>query len=343
MSMFTLYQQGSGYNEAAYRHVIFGYLFSNRRPRRKNHRLAQIHADWNKNAESTEIPQKTQRITRGWIVTFSERLMELITSKHNAKVRLARSLLRPKGRREHGLFLVEGLRHVGAALEANADVQFLLWSPERLTSDFGKRVVEGARAAKIPLWAVSAGVLDAVSPREHSQGLIAVVRPHHYSLADLSPERHRLVVAVVAPQTPGNVGTILRTIDAVGAHALVLLNGGADPYSPAAVRASMGALFWVPLVQAAWSEFARWARRRGYSLVGTSARGGADYRTAEYNCPTVLLLGNERRGLDDEQRTACDLLVRIPMGGHGTSLNLAVAAGVMLYEMRHRCLTLGEA
>lgn len=264
--------------------------------------------------------------------------MELITSKRNAKVRLARSLLRSKGRKEHNLFLVEGLRHVGSALEAKADVQFLLWAPERLTSEFGRGLVERARAAGIPVWAVSAEVLDVISPREHSQGLIAVVRPRRTSLADLSPERHRLVVAVVAPQTPGNVGTILRTIDAVGAHALVLLDGGTDPYSPAAVRSSMGALFWVPVVQASWDEFEGWARGRGYLLVGTSAHGDADYRSARYECPSVLLLGNERRGLDERQRSACDLLVRIPMSGHGSSLNLAVAAGVVLYEMRFRCL-----
>jgi len=123
-------------------------------------------------------------------------------------------------------------------------------------------------------------------------------------------------------------------LDAVGAHALILLDGGADPYHPAAVRASMGALFWVPVVQTDWASFHQWAREQGYHLYGSSAHGTADYNKVGYTKPAALLLGNERAGLTPEQRDACETVVRLPMQGHGTSLNLAVAAGVLLYAMR---------
>ncbi len=257
-----------------------------------------------------------------------------IHSPHNAKIKLLRALQKRQGRRKHGLFVVEGLRHVGAAVEAGADIAFLLWSPERLTSAFGKRLIAEAQQRGVPVWTSTPEALDAASPREHSQGIVAAVRPRALPLESLAPTTHPWLVAVTAAQTPGNIGTLLRTVDAVGASALLLLDGGTDPYAPAAVRASMGAIFWVPLVQTPWEAFHPWAQRHGYRLYGSSARGSAPYDRIAYTPPMVLLLGNERHGLTPAQREACDAIAVLPMEGHGTSLNLAVAAGVLLYAMR---------
>jgi len=257
-----------------------------------------------------------------------------IQSPHNAKIKLLRALQKRSGRRKHGLFVVEGLRHVGAAVESGAEMAFLLWAPDRLTSAYGLRLVETAQQRGVPMWTASAEALDAASPREHSQGIVAAVRPRPFPLERLTPETHPWTVAVTAPQNPGNIGTLLRTADAVGAHALVLLDGGADPYAPAAVRASMGAIFWVPVVQTAWEDFLPWAQRHGYHLYGSSARGTAAYNRIAYTPPMTLLLGNERHGLTPQQREACEAIAVLPMEGHGTSLNLAVAAGVLLYAMR---------
>jgi TrmH family RNA methyltransferase len=130
------------------------------------------------------------------------------------------------------------------------------------------------------------------------------------------------------------VGAILRTLDAVGADALFLLEGGADPYHPSCVRASMGALFWKPVVQASFEEFVSRARSRGWRLIGSSARGRTDDRELRRGrVPTVLLLGSEQKGLSAEQLAACDRVVALPMRGRSSSLNLAVAAGVLLYAM----------
>ncbi len=257
--------------------------------------------------------------------------MDAIRSPQNPKIKLARSLHQRKGRRKHHAFLVEGLRHVAAALEAEAPLRYLLWAPERLTSPFGQELIRQAQARGIPVDAVTARVLDTISTKEHTQGLVAVAQPRSTDLADLDPAHTAWVVAAVAPQNPGNVGTLLRTMDAVGANALVLLDGGADPYHPVAVRASMGALFWLPVVQTSWSTFRQWQQAHGYRLYGTSAHQGTAYRAATYRWPLVLLLGNERHGLTAAQRAACDEMLTLPMHGHGTSLNLAVAAGVLLY------------
>ncbi len=139
---------------------------------------------------------------------------------------------------------------------------------------------------------------------------------------------------MVSPQDPGNVGTILRTLEAVGADGLFLLDGGVDLYHPSVVRASMGALFWKPVVQVSFDEFVQWRQKNGYQLVGSSAHAATDYREFQRGKkPTILLLGNEQKGLSPEQIAACDDVVSMPMKGRVSSLNLAVAAGILLYQM----------
>lgn len=257
----------------------------------------------------------------------------VIRSRQNPKVKAARALLRPQGRKKQRRFLVEGLAHVGEALEAGWPLAEVFWSPDRLRSDFGRRLVAQAREWGVPVWAVTPEVLDSLSPREHSQGLVAVAEVRWTSLDALTPRAHPWAVAVTAPQDPGNIGALLRTMDAVGAGPLLLLEGGADPFQPKAVRASMGALFRHPVVRAGFPAFVAWARKQRYRVYGTSAHGRVDYRQVAYRRPMVLLLGNERHGLTADQRAACDVLVRLPMRGRVSSLNLAVAAGVMLYAM----------
>jgi TrmH family RNA methyltransferase len=153
-------------------------------------------------------------------------------------------------------------------------------------------------------------------------------------LTDLNTDNFQWGVGLVAPQDPGNVGTILRTMDAVGASGLILLGESVDAYHPTAVRASMGALFWHAVVRASFEEFARWAKEHGYHVYGSSARGESDHhQMKECQPPAILLLGSEREGLDEEQAKLCEKVFRLPMKGHATSLNLAVAAGVLLYKM----------
>lgn len=260
--------------------------------------------------------------------------MSLITSRTNPKIKEIRLLRQRKMRQASGLFLVEGLRHVGEAIEAGARLESLVYAPERLESAFGLQLVEQQRQRGVPCLEVSAEVFESLADKDNPVGLIAVVRQPEWKLTRLHPQNFPAGVALVGVQDPGNLGTILRTVDAVGASGLLLLEGSVDPFHPQSVRASMGSLFWKPLASASFAEFLAWARRGGYHLVGASAHAALDYRqVAEYPQPRILLLGSERAGLTEEQAAACDLVVRLPMLGHATSLNLAVAAGVMLYAM----------
>lgn len=258
----------------------------------------------------------------------------MITSRRNAKIKLARSLRQRKHRDASGLFLVEGIRHVGEAVEAGARIEAIYYAPGLLTSPFAQDLVARQAAHGLPCYPVGPDVFVSLVEKENPQGIIAVVHQARPSLSALTPYNFPWGVALVEPQDPGNVGTILRTIDAVGAGGLILLEDSVDPYHPTAVRASMGALFWHPVVTASFAEFARWARENGYHAYGTSAHAEQDYReVGAYLRPLILLMGSERQGLSGEQAAICEHLVRLPMKGKVTSLNLAVATGVMLYEV----------
>ena len=262
----------------------------------------------------------------------------LITSSANAHIKTVRALARRKERDATGRCVAEGIFHVGEALDAavagRARVEYLLVAPDLLISPFGRGLAARAASEGVPVHETTADVLAGVAAKDNPQGLLAVVQPRRSRLDDLYARDAPWLVAAVAPQDPGNVGTILRTIDAVGASGLLLLDGGVDALHPAAVRASMGAVFHRPVVSASFADFLRWARAGGYRLIATSAHGQADYRhVGRYAPPLVLLLGSEREGLTTAQVAACDELVRLPMHGRATSLNLAVAAGVMLYAI----------
>ncbi len=256
--------------------------------------------------------------------------MTPITSTTNPRIKQIRALSQRKHRETTGLCVAEGIFHVGEALAAE-NVAYLVYAPDVLLSPFGRELVATTEAAGTPVYPVTAEVMAAIADKDNPQGLLAVVRQRRARLEEYAPGTHPWLVALVAPQDPGNVGAILRTIDAVGASGLLLLDGGVDVYHPAAVRASMGALFHLPVARATFGEFVAWARAGGYAIVGTSAHGRGDYRTAAYTLPLVLLMGSEREGLSAEQAAACDLLLRLPMRGRVRSLNLAAATAVFLY------------
>ena len=262
--------------------------------------------------------------------------MHIITSRTNPKIKQARALRQRKERDATGLFLVEGITHVAAAVEARATVEYICYAPDSLTSQFAQNLIEQVASRNIPVYPAATDVFESLSDKDNPTGLLAVARKPITNYQSLMTNHQSWHVALVSPQDPGNLGAILRTLDAVNASGLILLDGGADPYHPGAVRASMGALFYKPVVSTTFAEFQAWARQNGYGIVGTSAHASVDYRTAEYRRPLILLMGSEQKGLSPEQLRTCDQTIRLPMAGKVSSLNLAVAAGVILYEIKAR-------
>lgn len=260
-------------------------------------------------------------------------MTELISSHSNATIKLARALRQKRTREEKGLFLLEGILHVGEAAEAGWKFENLIYSPEILTSDFGLKLVSELEKKGVRCLRVTESAFESFAEKENPQGIAAIVREKSRTLEEISSAN--LLVAIVSPQDPGNVGTILRTIDAAGAGGLILLDGGVKPYHPSAVRASMGTLFWVPFCETSFKEFIFWARSNKKRIIGTSAHATTDFNKVKLdNRPTILLLGSEQKGLLPNQIMECDELISLPMRGHATSLNLAVAAGIFLYGLK---------
>ena len=251
----------------------------------------------------------------------------LITSPGNPLIKQARALHQKKARNESGLFLVEGVHHVGEVVEAGWEVESILYSSGVLTSPFAHDLITRFSFKPQP---VTAQVMESLADKDNPQGIIAIVHQKKSQLKDINPITR--AVALVSPQDPGNVGTILRTMDAVGADVLFLLDGGVELYHPSVIRASMGTIFWKPIVQTSFDEFLKWARQGNYQLIGTSAKADVDYHTLVPQTPWILILGNEQKGLAKDQTAACDVTVSLPMQGRVSSLNLAVAAGVLLYQ-----------
>ena len=242
--------------------------------------------------------------------------MEHITSLKNPKVAAWKALKDRKGRRESGCFLVEGRKMVEEALASAFDVETVLVQE-------GMELPDGLT---MPVYELPAHVLAAVCDTKTPQGIAAVVRMKEQSALG----KH--IVVLDGVQDPGNVGTILRTLDAFEADGLVLLPGCADPFSPKTVRSSMGAVFRRPVWTCTAETFAQVLRGSGLRLLGAALRDDTvDARAADYT-RAVLAIGSEGRGLSDEVLALCDETVRIPMSPRCESLNAAVAASVLLWE-----------
>jgi TrmH family RNA methyltransferase len=217
---------------------------------------------------------------------------------------------------------------VGAAIEAGWEVEAILYAPETLRSTYALDLLSRFAGS---VEAVSAATFRLLAEKENPQGIVAVVRQRLARLEQLG--ELGFGAALVSPQDPGNVGTVVRTLDAVGGHALLLLDGGVDPFHPTMVRASMGACFWIPIVEAGFYEFQQCRLVANWQLIGTSARATLDCHSVTPRQPWILLLGSEQKGLTEEQKGMCDFTVSLPMRGYGSSLNLGVAAGIMLYAL----------
>jgi TrmH family RNA methyltransferase len=256
-----------------------------------------------------------------------------ISSKNNARIKAIRRLRSRQERDRTGSFLVEGIRQVSEAIQSRAEITELVVAFDLLRSQFALDEVETQEQLGTSILRVTGDVFASISERDHPQGLAAVVRQPSCRLSDIIPSPDALWVALESVADPGNLGTILRTADAVGASGVILLGRSTDPFDPAAVRASMGAVFTQQIVHTSGPELLRWVKDRRIRIAGTSPSASLDYHEADYPSPLVLLMGSERHGLPEELLRACNPLVRLPMAGRVDSLNLAVATGVMLYEI----------
>ena len=254
-----------------------------------------------------------------------------ITSLANPTVKAARALHMKKAREETGQFLAEGLKIVTEAVELGRAPRTLLFAAEAASHPLLRRAIAATEAAHGEVIEVSHEILGKISRRDNPQTVLAVFDQAFAPLAQLTPGAARCWVALEAVRDPGNLGTIVRTADAAGCGAVILVGDCCDPFSVEAVRATMGSIFAVPIARASAAEFLAWRERWPGSVVGTLLTATTDFRAAAYAAPSLILMGNEQAGLTPELAAACDVTVKIPMRGRADSLNLAVATGIMIY------------
>ena len=256
-----------------------------------------------------------------------------ITGFSNPTVKALRALRDKKHRRRAGQFLAEGLRLLTDARESGHLPRQLVMATGRDAHPLLEALEADVLAAGGEVIETSGDILAKITGKDNPQAVAGVFDEFDTSLAALDRTRSGIWLVAQALRDPGNLGTMLRTGDAIGAGGLILIDDCADPFGVEAVRASMGAIFTQQLAQARWGDFLVWLRQSKGQLVAASLRDAVPYRGAPYAAPCFVMVGNESRGLPEEYEAACDLRVTMPMRGRADSLNAAVAAAVLGYEV----------
>ncbi len=255
-----------------------------------------------------------------------------ITGFSNPTVKYLRSLREKKQRKAAGKFLAEGLRLLTDARASGHLPEVLVMAEGREGHPLLDALEADVLAAGGEVIETGTEILGKITGKDNPQAVCGVFAEFDTGLSAIDRSKAEIWLVAQALRDPGNLGTMLRTGDAVGAGGLILIDDCADPFSVEAVRASMGAVFTQTIAQARWDEFLPWLRTGPGQLVAASLRDALPYRGAAYAAPCFLLVGNESRGLPEEYEAECDLRVTMPMRGRADSLNAAVAAAVLAYE-----------
>jgi RNA methyltransferase, TrmH family len=264
-------------------------------------------------------------------------MKETISSAANPLVKRVRQLADRKYRRRQGAFVVEGRQPVWRAVQAGREIEVLIAAPDLLAGSAAAAMVAEQEARGLRVAYVSAELFGRIGSREGPSGIAAIVRGRVAGLDDLTAGPGAVFTALHRIGNPGNLGTIIRTVDATGGAGVITVGDSTDPFAPAAVKASMGSLFAVPVAHAPdAAAFFGWAGAHGVEVVATSGSADTEHWQATYRPPLAVLFGAEGSGLPEPVLRRSGRQVRIPMTGTAESLNLAAAAAVMLYEIRRQ-------
>lgn len=264
-----------------------------------------------------------------------------VTSLANPLIKDIKALAQKKFRDQQNAFMAEGLKLVIDALDLGWSIKTLVFAKAGRGNAAIEKVAARTVASGGTVLEVSEKVLVAITRRDNPQMVVGVFQQKLLPLKDIRAHDGDVWVALDRVRDPGNLGTVIRTVDAVGAKGVILVGETTDPFSVETVRATMGSIFAVPVTRATSEAFLAWRNSFSGLVVGTHLKGAVDYRSVDFSRgPVLLMMGNEQQGLPDNLAESCDRLLRIPQAGRADSLNLAVATGVMLFEIRRGALKL---
>ncbi|HEY8127448.1 MAG TPA: RNA methyltransferase [Hyphomicrobium sp.] len=259
---------------------------------------------------------------------------KVITSLTNDRVKAIRALEMRKVRKETGLFVAEGTSLLVTAREHGFAPETLVYQSGTAAGGITKGLVKYALDAGAEVLEVSEAVLGKLASKDNPQALLGVFRQRFANPPDPSRAGGETWLALEEIRDPGNLGTIIRTADAVGAAGVILVGTTCDPYAIEAIRATMGSIFAVPVVKMEQQAFLALARSWPGDVIGTHLAAREDFRKVTYNDPVLIVMGGEGPGLSPGAAASCTNLVKIPMAGDLDSLNLAIATALMLYQVR---------
>ncbi|MBD3557524.1 RNA methyltransferase [Planktothrix sp. FACHB-1355] len=231
------------------------------------------------------------------------------------------------------LFFAEGIRNFVEAVDHNFPVETIIYSEKLLTSPIARKMVRELKRQGTPFVRITPDEYRQISVTERASGVAAIFRQPAMKLNEINPREAICWTAVSSLRSPGNLGTLIRTSAAIAAGGFILIGDDIDPFAPNVVRPTMGAIFKQKIARASFEELRIWTKHHKLHVIGASPGGTITYDRARYNPPTVLLLGNERTGLTENEQSLCSHLVRIPMADGMDSLNVAVAGSLLLYEI----------
>jgi TrmH family RNA methyltransferase len=252
----------------------------------------------------------------------------MITSTQNERVKYIRSLARRRARQREGRFVVEGTRLIDEMVRAGIEPALVLHTEAWVATPEGQRLSSALASAEDGDWLVSEAVLAACADTETPQGVLAVV-----PFLQVEP-RPGLILILDQVRDPGNLGTILRSAEAAGAGQVILAPGTVDLYNPKVVRGAMGAHFRLPVADMEWPAVAKRVAGRGVWLA--DAMGEIAYDRVDWTAPSALIVGGEAAGAGEQAAALATGRVCIPMAGGAESLNAAMAATVILFEVAHQ-------
>lgn len=260
-----------------------------------------------------------------------------ITSLQNPKIKEVVHLREKHGRDKTGLFIIEGYRELLRAADAKWKIQTLFICPELFLGSNEPDLIQRLVSQGTQLFSCSQKVFGKMSYRDRPDGLIAIAEQKSHSLKDLEyifkTDRSPFFVVAEAIEKPGNLGTILRSSDAVGLDALIVCDRCTDIYNPNVVRASVGTLFTVPTVEASGEEALKWLQGHGVLILAATPQAEKEFTQVDLRQPIAIAVGTEQLGLSERWMKQADIQVRIPMCGVADSLNVAMATTLLLYEV----------
>jgi RNA methyltransferase, TrmH family len=262
-----------------------------------------------------------------------------ISSSSNPRLKTVRRLRRGPRRNGSGAFLAEGYRQLVCALEAGARIRELFVAPELYLGGSDDVQVALAEERGAVVTELGAAAFESISGQVRRDGIVAVVERWPTSLDALPLGPGPLFLVAERVERPGNLGTIVRTACGAGADGLVVCDGATDPFHPEAVRGSAGTLFKLRIAESSAAEAISWLRERGFRVIVATPEATRAHWDADFSGATAIVVGNERYGVTEQWRNAADETVRIPMHGPADSLNVAVAAGIVVFEAVHQRLT----